>query len=75
MLNCHVWLLNIVKCGKYSPVKFANFVYFCRYAHHSVNILRYFTTKLDNFTKFRKLFPAVLSNLQVCLIGEWRIYV
>ena len=22
-----VWLQNIVKCGKYSPVKFANFVY------------------------------------------------
>ena len=22
-------LQNIVKCGKYSPVKFANFVYFC----------------------------------------------
>ena len=24
-----VWLQNIVKCGKYSPVKFANSVYFC----------------------------------------------
>ena len=24
-----VWLQNVVKCGKYSPVKFANFVYFC----------------------------------------------
>ena len=24
-----VWLQNIVKCGKYSHVKFANFVYFC----------------------------------------------
>ena len=24
-----VWLQNILKCGKYSPVKFANFVYFC----------------------------------------------
>ena len=23
---CQVWLQNIVKCGKYSPVKFANFV-------------------------------------------------
>ena len=27
--NCQVWLQIIVKCGKYSPVKFANFVYFC----------------------------------------------
>ena len=33
-------------------------------------------TKLYNFTKFRKLFPAVLesfSNLKVGLIGEWSI--
>ena len=29
LLNCEVWLQNIVRCGKYSPVKFANFVYFC----------------------------------------------
>ena len=27
--NCQVWLQNILKCGKYNPVKFANFVYFC----------------------------------------------
>ena len=38
------------------------------------HILQYFTTKLHNFIKFRKLFPTVLklfSNLKVCLIGEW----
>ena len=27
--NCQVRLQNIIKCGKYSPVKLANFVYFC----------------------------------------------
>ena len=27
--NSHVWLQNKVKCTKYSPVKFANFVYIC----------------------------------------------
>ena len=27
--NCQVCLQNTGKCGKYSPVKFANFVYFC----------------------------------------------
>ena len=27
--NCEVWVQNVVKYGKYSPVKFANFVYFC----------------------------------------------
>ena len=42
------------------------------------HILQYFTTKLYNFTKFRKLFPTVLklfSNLKVCLIGEWSIQI
>ena len=29
LLNGEVWLQNIVKYAKYSPVKFANFVYFC----------------------------------------------
>ena len=29
LINCKVWLQIIVKCGKYSLVKFANFVYFC----------------------------------------------
>ena len=29
LVNCEVWLQNIVKCGKYSPVKLASFVYFC----------------------------------------------
>ena len=29
LLNGEVWLKNIVKCGKYSHVKFANFVHFC----------------------------------------------
>ena len=91
-----------VKCGKYSPVKFANFVYFritdgkalplcgnvvtlfpAQYKsiqnsqtlnYHIFDILQYFTTKLHNFTKFRKLLLTVLklfSNLKVCLIGEW----
>ena len=26
--NCRVLLRNVVKCEKYTPVKFANFVYF-----------------------------------------------
>ena len=29
LVKCEVWLQNIAKCGKYSPAKFANFVYFC----------------------------------------------
>ena len=36
--------------------------------------LRYFSTKLHNFTKLMMLFPAVLidfPNSNVCLIGEW----
>ena len=40
------------------------------------HILRYFSTKLHNFTKFMMLFPAVLMNFpnsEVCLIGEWSI--
>ena len=28
LVNCEVWLPNIVKYEKYSLVKFANFVYF-----------------------------------------------
>ena len=102
--NCQVWLQNIVKCGKHSPVKFENFVYFCitngkalplcgnvvthspaqyksiensQNLHYYIfDILQYFTTKLHNVTKFRKLFPTVLklfSNFKVCLIGEWSI--
>ncbi len=41
-----------------------------------LHILRYFATKLHNFTKFMMLFPAVLMNFpnsKVCLIGEWSI--
>ena len=40
------------------------------------HILRYFSTKLHNFTKLMMLFPAVLMNFpnsKVCLIGEWSI--
>ena len=40
------------------------------------HILRYFSTKLHNFTKFRMLFPAVLMNFpnsKVFIIGEWPI--
>ncbi len=36
--------------------------------------LRYFSTKLHYFTKFRMRIPAVLMNFlnsKVCLIGEW----
>ena len=29
LVNCEIWLYNIVKYRKYSNVKFANFVYFC----------------------------------------------
>ena len=29
-----VWLRNVVKCGKYSFAKFANFVYFCIACDH-----------------------------------------
>ena len=54
------------KIQTYSHVKFANFVYFCitrgkALLHDCIfHILRYFSTKLHNFTKFRMLFPAVL---------------
>ena len=40
------------------------------------HILRYFSSKLHNFTKFMMLFPAALMNLpnlKGCLIGEWSI--
>ena len=39
-----------------------------------IYILQCFATKLHNFTKFRMLFPAVLTNIpnsKVCLKGEW----
>ena len=42
--------------------------------YYIFEIFQYFTTKLHNFTKFKKLFPIVLklfSNLKVYLIGEW----
>ena len=29
LVNCQVWWRNIVKYGKYTFAKFANFVYFC----------------------------------------------
>jgi hypothetical protein len=29
LANCKVWPRNVVKCGKYSPAKFANFVLIC----------------------------------------------
>jgi hypothetical protein len=29
LVNCKVWLRNVVKCGKYSPAKFPNFVLIC----------------------------------------------
>ena len=29
LVNCKVWLRNVVKCEKYKPAKFENFVYFC----------------------------------------------
>ena len=44
--------------------------------YYIFDILQYLTTKLHNFTKFRKLFLIVLKlfpNLKVCLIGEWSI--
>ena len=72
-LPLHMW-----KCGNaFSRViqkktKFSNFTL------HIFNILQYFTTKPHNFTKFSKLFVAVLklfSNSKVCLIGEWSIFV
>ena len=40
------------------------------------DLFEYFTTKLHNFTKFRKLSLTVLklfSNLKVCVFGEWSI--
>ena len=52
--------------------KFANFTWLDYICH----ILRYFSTKLHNFTKFRMLFPAVLMNFpnsKVFIIGEWPI--
>ena len=104
MVYCQVWLQNIVKCGKDSPVKFANFVYFCiangralplcgneitlfpasykstqnsQNLHYYIfDILQYFTTKLHNFTKFRKIFPTVLILFsKVGVIGIWSVIV
>ncbi len=61
----------MVKCGKYSRVKFGNFVYFCITRGKA---LPHF--EMCNYTKFRMLFLAVPMNFlnsKVCLIGEWSI--
>ena len=64
---------NAFSCITQKYTKFASFtlLYFRRFI-----IFYIFTTKLQNFTKFRMLFPTVLklfSNLKVCLIEEWSI--
>ena len=58
---------HISKCGNAFPRVIQK--YFCIF-----HILRYFSSKLHNFTKFMMLFPAVLMNFpnsKVCLIWEW----
>ena len=57
-------------------MKFANFVYNIlrgKVQSEFEMFLQYFATKLDHFTKFRMLFPAVLMNIpnsKVCLKGD-----
>ena len=74
--NCQVWLQNIVKCEKYGPVKFANFVYFCTTRGKALplcgNVVTLFTLlyfrhftifykQTLQFHKIKKLFPIVLK--------------
>ena len=63
------------KMWKIPPRKVCDF-YILFYYLRKIKRYHYveFTTKLHNFTKFRKGFLIVLklfSNLKVCLIGEW----
>ncbi len=67
------------KCGNAFPrVIYYKSIQKSQTSHDCIfHILRYFSTKLHNFTKFMMLFPAVLMNFpnsEVCLIGEWLIY-
>ena len=72
-----IFQLNILKCGNAFPRVMQKFTKFANSHDCIFHILRYFATKLHNFTKFRMLFPAVLMNFpdsKVCqLIGEWSI--
>ena len=50
---------------------------YTKFTNFTLLYFLHFTTKLDNFTKLRRLFPTVLkffSNLKVCLIGKWSIF-
>ncbi len=79
-MQVHVYLIGI---PSYEPARNTK-TYKIRKLHVIAcifHILRYFATKLHNFTKFRMLFPAVLMiiliinfpNSKVCLIGELSI--
>ncbi len=65
------------KCGNAFPRVIYKNIQNSQTSHDCIFlILRYFATKLHNFTKFMMLFPAVLMNFpnsEVCLIGEWSI--
>jgi hypothetical protein len=73
--------VDIVKWRKYSPVKFANFVYIC-ITHGKNNTLHnhfttIFATKLCNFTHFKMLFPAmpmVLNGFRSSCLDQNFVY-
>ncbi len=48
LVKCEVWLRNIVKCGKYSHAKFANFVY-SKSGNAFARVIQKYT-KFANFT-------------------------
>ena len=78
LVNCEIWLKNIVKMWKIQSCEVCDFCTdtFVLRVEKRYHILRYFSTKLRNFTKFMMLFPAVLMNFpnsEVFLIGEWPI--
>ena len=55
--NCQVWFRNIVKHGKYTLVKFANFVYFCTTRGKAL-------PHLPKFTFNGKAFPCVIQKFK-----------
>ena len=69
-------LVNVVKCEKYDPVKFGNFVYFGisfprviqKCSKFTIFIFGISETKVCSFTNFRMLFNAVVMNLTISII-------
>ena len=66
-----IWLRIIVKWGKYSPVKFANFVYIwitCgEYNHFEPKVVINFTARNTNIYKICELHKAIFSSFyNVC---------